>query len=120
MKFAGEQVYAWHLAAAKPLHSRVPKDTAAPPQSFVTRLDLFPHLQCHANVDVAQQVPQRLPHRHHVWRFDLRRVTVECARCKDCFPVFASALFAWASLSRIATAVALFLLLTAVLALGQL
>jgi hypothetical protein len=120
MKFSGEQVYTWHLPAPKPPHCHGPKDTAAPPQRFVTRLDLVPRLQCHANVDVAQQVRKFLPHCHHVWRLDPRRVTLQCARCKDSVSVFAYPLFNWVSLSQVVTAVALLLLLTAVLALGQL
>ena len=120
MKFAGEQVYAWHLAVAKPPQCHAPKSTPAPPKRFVTRLDLVPCPQCQANVDVAQQVRTLLPRCHHVWQLDLQRVTVQRAWCKDCFQVFAYPLFNWVSPYRVITALTLFLLLTALLVLEQL
>jgi hypothetical protein len=120
MKCAGEQIYAWHLPVPKPPHCHAPKGTAVPPQSCVTRLNPVPRPQRHANLDMAQQMPKLLPRRHHGWQLDLRRVTVECARCKDSFSVLAHPLFNWLSLSRIVAAVALLLLLAAVLAHGQL
>jgi hypothetical protein len=120
MKFAGEQVYAWHLPVPKAPQRHAPNGTATPSKRFVTRLDLVLCPQCQANVGVAQQVRKLLPQRHHVWRLDLQRVTVQCARCKGCFQVFAYPLFNWVSPYRIITALALLLFLIALLVLGQL
>ncbi|MFI5399267.1 MAG: hypothetical protein ACHQ9S_27370 [Candidatus Binatia bacterium] len=116
MKFAGDQVYTWHLAVRKPSRRHTTKVTVAPPRRFVTRLDLFPCPQCHADVDVAQQARNlRPPRSHHFWRLDMRRETVQCAQCKKCFPVFAYLLFNWVPPYRIITGLVLLVALAGVL-----
>ncbi len=115
MKFAGDQVYTWHLPVRKPPQRHVTKVTAAPPKRFVTRLDLFPCPQCQADVDVAQQARNRLPRSHQFWRLDTRRETVQCAQCKNCFRVFAYPLFNWVPPYRIITGLLLLVALALVL-----
>jgi len=75
MKFAGGQLYAWHLSVPKPPQRRAPNGT--------------------------------------------QRMTVRCARCKDCFQPLAHPMFNWVLPYRAITPLTFLLLLTALLVLGQ-
>ncbi len=107
MKFAGQRVYTWHLPVREQPQSHGAKVAGAPPKRFVTRPNIVPCPQCHAGVDVAQQGAKLLPRSHRFWRLDTRRVTIQCAQCKNCFRVFAYPLFNWVPPYRIITGLAL-------------